>query len=356
MKKPLVSVTISTYNRIELLKITLKAILDQTYKNLEVILIDDCSTDGTFEYIKSLQDSRIVLIRHEVNMVSKIGHTELSKKMIAMAKGEYIMTQSDDDYWINDNFIEECVNKMIKYNLSKVIGSQVNYNYKDKFERLSAEQINELIANNDPLVYHHNNILPEGLLTSEKYLDLFAQKPAEVNISTSGTMFSKSKFIESLTLQNSQQSKWQGGYELSIPSCFLGNVYYINKPSCVSGVKGTSMSFNFTQREHLYDTILSINNGFENYKQLVKNVKTYKKIHKKFIKNICETYLHNSIYIFTFGQLSMCSLENIKGYVKIIDVLKIYFKYSIANINIKLFLRYFYCKYVYFPKFSNKFK
>jgi glycosyltransferase involved in cell wall biosynthesis len=355
MSKPIVSVTISTYNRIDLLKISLKAILEQTYENLEIILIDDCSTDGTYEYLKSIKDKRINLIRNEENMVSKFGHTELSKKMVSLATGEYIMTMSDDDYWVNNDFIEECVNIMQKYNLSKVIGSQVNYHYDDNFERLTSDQIDNLIRDNNPLVYHHNNILPEGFITAEEYLNHFADKPAQVNISTSGTMFSKDKFLKSLTLQNKHQSKWQGGYELSIPGCFLGDVYYINKPCLMCGVKSTSLSFNFTQLEHLQDTLLSIDNGFENYESLVKNKSIFKKIYKKFVKNICETYLSNSIAIFTYGELSMCSLDNIKGYVKIKDVLKLYIKYGILRLNYKLFLRYLYCKYKLFPKYSKKF-
>ena len=46
----------------------------------------------------------------------------------------------------------------------------------------------------------------------------------------------------------------------------------------------------------------------------------------------------------------MCSLDNIKGYVKIKDVLNIYIKYGILKLNYKLFLRYLYCKYKFFPK------
>ena len=51
----------------------------------------------------------------------------------------------------------------------------------------------------------------------------------------------------------------------------------------------------------------------------------------------------------------MCSLENIKGYVKIKDVLKIYIKYKIYDLNFKILLRYIYCKIKFFPKFAKKF-
>ena len=48
--QPLVTVYIPTYNRINLLKRAVKSVQDQTYKNLEIIIVDDCSTDGIGEY------------------------------------------------------------------------------------------------------------------------------------------------------------------------------------------------------------------------------------------------------------------------------------------------------------------
>ena len=59
-QNPLVSVYITTFNRRLLLERALNSVLSQTYTNIEILIIDDASTDGTKEYIdKNFNDSRI---------------------------------------------------------------------------------------------------------------------------------------------------------------------------------------------------------------------------------------------------------------------------------------------------------
>ena len=54
MKKKYISVIIPTYNCKSYVKYTIESVINQTYKNFELIIIDDCSTDGTYEYISKL--------------------------------------------------------------------------------------------------------------------------------------------------------------------------------------------------------------------------------------------------------------------------------------------------------------
>ncbi len=93
IKNNLVSVILPTYNGELFIADTLQSVLDQTYKNLEVIIVDDCSTDKTVKIIKSFNDERIKLYVNEKNL----GIGENSNKALSLATGEFIMMQDHDD-------------------------------------------------------------------------------------------------------------------------------------------------------------------------------------------------------------------------------------------------------------------
>jgi glycosyltransferase involved in cell wall biosynthesis len=90
---PLVTISIPTYNRISLLKRCLNSILIQDYKNIEICISDNASSDGTSNYIESLKDSRI-----KIN-VNNINHGMVSNwdKCLSMSSGKYFLLMSDDD-------------------------------------------------------------------------------------------------------------------------------------------------------------------------------------------------------------------------------------------------------------------
>lgn len=93
---PKVSVIIPTYNRaIQVVK-AIRSVLDQTYSDLEVIVVDDCSSDNTEEVVKGLNDKRIIYLRHDINK----GGAAARNTGIKAAKGKYIAFQDDDDEWL----------------------------------------------------------------------------------------------------------------------------------------------------------------------------------------------------------------------------------------------------------------
>ncbi|GGH23632.1 glycosyltransferase family 2 protein [Mucilaginibacter phyllosphaerae] len=98
MKLPaLVSVALCTYNGEKYLAQQLDSILSQTYANLEVIIVDDCSTDGTFALAQQFaaKDSRIRCIRNTDN----IGFNKNFEKAIQLAQGDFIAISDQDDIW-----------------------------------------------------------------------------------------------------------------------------------------------------------------------------------------------------------------------------------------------------------------
>ncbi|MDR2902483.1 MAG: glycosyltransferase [Lactobacillales bacterium] len=94
--EPLVSVVMPTYNRADLLPRSIESILNQTYRNLEFIIVDDGSTDDSVALIESYQkkDPRIVLLRNETNR----GISYTRNKGNRAAKGKYIAIMDSDDF------------------------------------------------------------------------------------------------------------------------------------------------------------------------------------------------------------------------------------------------------------------
>jgi glycosyltransferase involved in cell wall biosynthesis len=90
-----VSVIIPTYNRADLICHTLDSAINQSYKNLEIIVIDDGSTDNTEEVVKDIGDERIRYIRHPSNLGGSIARNT----GIEAATGEYIAFLDSDDLW-----------------------------------------------------------------------------------------------------------------------------------------------------------------------------------------------------------------------------------------------------------------
>lgn len=97
MKQPfLVSVTLPTYNRAYILKRAIDSVLFQTYKNIELVIIDDFSSDNTKEIVKSYKDKRIRYLQN----IKNLGGAESRNVGIKVAKGDYIAFQDSDDEWL----------------------------------------------------------------------------------------------------------------------------------------------------------------------------------------------------------------------------------------------------------------
>ena len=91
--EPLVSVIMPSYNCADFIGITLDSVIAQTYKNWEVIVVDDCSTDRSREMVAKVNDKRIKIMTLEPNQ----GYSKAKNEGIIHSKGEYITTIDSDD-------------------------------------------------------------------------------------------------------------------------------------------------------------------------------------------------------------------------------------------------------------------
>lgn len=103
--RPLVTIGVPTYNRANsYLKQTLQSALSQTYPNLEIIVSDNCSTDGTEEVVRGVADPRIRYFKHATN----VGENNSSNFCLQHAGGAYFLLLHDDDV-IDKDFVEACM-------------------------------------------------------------------------------------------------------------------------------------------------------------------------------------------------------------------------------------------------------
>lgn len=103
---PKISIVIPTYNRKDFLQRALDSVLKQDYQNLEIIVTDNASADGTDTMMQSyLNDPRIIYIRRPKN----IGIARNIKEGFLASTGKYFFCLNDDDYLINDRFFSKAV-------------------------------------------------------------------------------------------------------------------------------------------------------------------------------------------------------------------------------------------------------
>ena len=107
--KPLVSIVLPVYNGEKYLSFAIESVINQSYENWELIIIDDCSTDGTGDIIKkySDKDSRVKSYKNNTNL--KLPNS--LNRGFRLAKGKYYTWTSDDNI-LKANMLEVFVNEL----------------------------------------------------------------------------------------------------------------------------------------------------------------------------------------------------------------------------------------------------
>lgn len=105
----LASIIMPSYNTAPYIKETIQSVLDQTYTNWELIIVDDCSTDNTEEVLATINHSRIRYFKNE----KKSGAAVSRNKALREAKGQWIAFLDSDDLWMPEK-LEKQINFMKK--------------------------------------------------------------------------------------------------------------------------------------------------------------------------------------------------------------------------------------------------
>jgi glycosyltransferase involved in cell wall biosynthesis len=147
--KELVSILIPVYNRVNLVRKAINSSINQTYKNIEIIIVDNCSIDGTWECLKEYEnnDCRIKIFRNEEN----IGPVKNWIECIKRATGDYIKILFSDD-WMDTNWIE---------NSLKIISS--NHNIAFVFSKC------DIVDNSNNIIFRAYDIFTRSYIFSSIY-------------------------------------------------------------------------------------------------------------------------------------------------------------------------------------------
>ncbi len=171
---PLVTVAIPSYNHAEYIAYTIQSILDQTFQDFEILIIDDCSTDNSIQIIKNFKDSRIRLIEEKINR----GVCETSNMCIEQAKGKYIALIASDDVMHKTklekqvDFLEKDPNYGAVFSGIEIINEDGGINFKKtkKYTKIFEKENRSRFEWLNYFFHHGNSIAATTLLARTKSL------------------------------------------------------------------------------------------------------------------------------------------------------------------------------------------
>jgi glycosyltransferase involved in cell wall biosynthesis len=156
------SIVIPTYNRAHLILKTLNSVLNQTYTNYEIIVVDNASTDNTLEILSDLEkDGQIIIIRNKINQERSISRNLGMEK----AKGDFLTFLDSDDIMYPNNLSDaiEFLNNNPQYNFFHNL-----YNLTDENDHLIHKYKFPSLKNLHFRISHGNFLSCIGVFISKK--------------------------------------------------------------------------------------------------------------------------------------------------------------------------------------------
>lgn len=229
-----VSVVIPTYNRAYIVREALESVLTQTYRNFEVIVVDDGSTDNTSEIVQGIGNGLIRYIRHERNK----GCSAAYNSGIAAASGDVIGFLDSDDKWKPD-YLEQQVDFLNRYPELDLVFTNTEIHY-------SSGRVTTLLAlmRTFPRLLQSDPHARETILTSRQmYLCLLEEVP----IKPSAVVVRRELFSKAGTFDEAWPSgtDWELFLRFSRFACFG----FLNRPLVVQRETADSTFLKFMEQD-----------------------------------------------------------------------------------------------------------
>jgi glycosyltransferase involved in cell wall biosynthesis len=252
---PKVSVIITTFNRKHYLDQAINSILLQDYPNIEIIVIDDCSTDGTnlFMINRYSNEPRITYVRNDKNSGPGNNRREAFKNY---SSGDYVLYLDDDDYLIDINYISKAVQFHINHPTVSYVSANVFLDYSDKNKlSISKLKLSEIMNKNEYFI----NFEKEGY-----------PKP----VSTLTTVFKRESLLE-MDLLNMNMVNDASIY---LRILLVGDAGFINTIAGIYRIHGNNITFNLSPEfliENLNEKLVIKNKAINNYGYDIKEMEEW---------------------------------------------------------------------------------
>ena len=207
MKEPLVSVIVPVYNGEKSIERCLRSIQNQSYRNIEVLVVNDGSTDHTAKVIQKYAgaDSRFHYIQKENSGVSDSRNIAMK-----MAKGEYFQFVDGDD-WLVKTATEEFVRTTLTYGCDMVISD---------YYRVCGRRI-----------YSKGHIDSGNVITRLKYAEYMMKAPANFYYGVLWNKFFRADIIRTFSLECSSELNWCEDFQFNLEYLqYAGKIGVITRP------------------------------------------------------------------------------------------------------------------------------
>lgn len=198
----MITVVIPSYNKEKFISETIQSVIDQSFRNFEIIIVDDGSTDNSVSVINSIKDDRIQLISIENSGVSVARNTAIQK-----ATYHWIAFLDADDWW-DSNFLKEIAQAIKAYPQNSIFGTGRNRVFGNRTERYA------------------NDFLPKVETTGlVNYFKVISKDLPPIN--SSNVVISKSLLVEKGLF--TEGMKQHEDHDLWLRVCETEEIVFVNK-------------------------------------------------------------------------------------------------------------------------------